>query len=528
MRSIAPLLVVCFFTAAFAASNVVVHRMAQYDLPTIGAFGSRSSALSLSLSPFTFLDADRDVTVDFFTNLTKPGLRVKGYLFLVPSTISSASRALWKQFEPILLQKNTSFPIYFALETPELRQVYDAVHTGDHTFEKHVFSVRGSPQAVGSPKTVNIQGWLRGSGSVDLPTIVLAAHYDSFGLVPGMSVGADRPTSGVTALLEISRVLSRIFGEERSRPAYNVLFLLCGGSTLNYAGIQQWAESQRIAKLESVLLLDGIADGSLHVRTVDSTAPRHLTESLSAIAKKMGVQLSMEKTPMPTFPARKEEDTPAPSRGVAPQPTVFFQNMEEALLAALPEDSRSTSEIVVLSGFPSSPNSSLPAFLSRADFLDTESDVSLISRNTHMILEALIRQIWPNAASLIEASDAVPTFHISEEALASWQAFLSGPSGAGRVSPFVDAHHPALVAITKNMGETLRDVTLQAVATPRSVLFFGPLSRTGSIDLARPYAFHVIVALCVIAYNAAIFCGFKFLPSLSVVRRLFAQKAGKQ
>ena len=63
-------------------------------------------------------------------------------------------------------------------------------------------------------------------------------------LLQGLSYGADSNGSGVTALLELMRIFSRLFNTS-SRPHYNIGFLLSGSGKLNYFGTKKWLEEMK-------------------------------------------------------------------------------------------------------------------------------------------------------------------------------------------------------------------------------------------------------------------------------------------
>lgn len=59
-----------------------------------------------------------------------------------------------------------------------------------------------------------------------------------------MSFGADSNASGVAILLEIARLFSTLYSTSRSRPQYNLVFIVTGAGKLNYQGSKKWLEDQ--------------------------------------------------------------------------------------------------------------------------------------------------------------------------------------------------------------------------------------------------------------------------------------------
>jgi hypothetical protein len=120
-----------------------------------------------------------------------------------------------------------------------------------------------------------------------LPTVALVAHYDTFGIAPvsttsllrslffplnlflpilqGLSTGANSNAGGVVALLELARLFSKLYTTQKSPPSYNLLFVITGGSRLNFAGSRNWlntVEPRVLESLEFVLCLDTILGAS--------------------------------------------------------------------------------------------------------------------------------------------------------------------------------------------------------------------------------------------------------------------------
>ena len=64
---------------------------------------------------------------------------------------------------------------------------------------------------------VSASGRLTGaSGEDQLPTILVVAHYDAAAGAPGLSTGADSNGSGVSILLELSRLFSTLYTSSRN------------------------------------------------------------------------------------------------------------------------------------------------------------------------------------------------------------------------------------------------------------------------------------------------------------------------
>jgi hypothetical protein len=77
---------------------------------------------------------------------------------------------------------------------------------------------------------------------LQLPTVAVVAHYDTLGAAVDLATGA-KDGAGLAAVLELARLFSRLYSQPRNRVAVNFLFVVTGGSKLNYAGTDQWLKS---------------------------------------------------------------------------------------------------------------------------------------------------------------------------------------------------------------------------------------------------------------------------------------------
>ena len=57
---------------------------------------------------------------------------------------------------------------------------------------------------------------VREDGSAN-PVIAIVAYYDTFGIAPGLAVGADTNGSGLVSLLELLRLFSRLYKDARTQ-----------------------------------------------------------------------------------------------------------------------------------------------------------------------------------------------------------------------------------------------------------------------------------------------------------------------
>ncbi|XP_076604691.1 BOS complex subunit ncln [Chaetodon auriga] len=198
-------------------------------------------------------------------------------LILLPKNISSVPHESVQSFmlsESEALRKETLMPVYVAPEDEQLLYMYEEVKQAAATRTSSIFirvlrsmvtatafqilvSNNVPIKAITDNNLVTLEGVLPGAGE-DAPTIVITAHYDSYGLAPWLSYGADSNGSGVTILLELARLFQKLFSSSSTRPPYNLMFSLTGGGKYNFLGTKRWIE-ENLDHAESSLLHDNVA-----------------------------------------------------------------------------------------------------------------------------------------------------------------------------------------------------------------------------------------------------------------------------
>uniref|UniRef100_A0AAQ6A761 BOS complex subunit NCLN n=1 Tax=Amphiprion ocellaris TaxID=80972 RepID=A0AAQ6A761_AMPOC len=170
-------------------------------------------------------------------------------LILLPKNISGISHDTLQSFmvsESEALQKETLMPVYVAPEDEQLLYMYEEVKQAAATRTSSIFV-----------RDIFHFPILPGAGE-DIPTIVITAHYDSYGLAPWLSYGADSNGSGVTILLELARLFQKLYSSSSTRPQYHLMFSLTGGGKYNFQGTKRWIE-ENLDHAESSLLHDNVA-----------------------------------------------------------------------------------------------------------------------------------------------------------------------------------------------------------------------------------------------------------------------------
>ncbi|KAK1901460.1 Nicalin-1 [Dissostichus eleginoides] len=198
-------------------------------------------------------------------------------LILLPTNISAVPYDSIQSFmvsESEVLLKEILIPVYVAPEDEKLLIMYEEVKQAAATRTLSIFvrvlrsmvtatafqmSLSNTAAIKSSTDTTftTLEGVLPGAEE-DAPTIVITAHYDSYGLAPWLSYGADSNGSGVTILLELVRLFQKLFSSPGTKPPFNLMFSLTGGGKYNFLGTKRWIEDN-LDHAESSLLHDNVA-----------------------------------------------------------------------------------------------------------------------------------------------------------------------------------------------------------------------------------------------------------------------------
>lgn len=296
-----------------AAHEFPSYRMQHFDLHGV-AHGCRSAPVSLEARPLqswgsSAPSSQRHCLVaplaSVSSQLLRDALGVSGtgiapragaLLLILPpkGSLTSEDKQKIMETEEALLWGHgaISIPVYFAYHSPQLVSIVEDISSSflvDSRPRSAAQALLNSVSANGyqvsvssgqaSPMTnvyvANIQGKLPGYGLEDkLPTIAIVAHYDSFGVAPELSFGADSNASGVALLLELARLFSHLYSQSRSHPHVNLLFLLSSAGKFNFQGSKRWLEDHLDAS-DSTLLQDSLFVLCLDTLGSSSTNSNH-------------------------------------------------------------------------------------------------------------------------------------------------------------------------------------------------------------------------------------------------------------
>ncbi|XP_069784162.1 BOS complex subunit ncln isoform X2 [Narcine bancroftii] len=410
-------------------------------------------------------------------------------VIILPQNMSIMPQDVIQQFmeiEPELLATETIVPVYFALEDDELLTIHEQTYSASvsqgtasaaevllHTATANGFQMVTSgaqSKAISDWSITSLEGRLTGLGGEDLPTIVIVAHYDSFGVAPWLSYGADCNGSGVAALLELARLFSRLYTYKRTHAGYNIMFFVSGGGKFNYQGTKRW--------LEDNLDHTGGGDDSLYLHV--SKPPKEAT---------------------PQYAFLKELETVTSNRF----PEVKFSMIHKKINLA--EDMLAWEhERFGIRRFPAFTVSRLESHRNslRTSIMDMRSqiDIRKLYRNTKVIAEALARVIY----NLTEkgAPENLQIFteqmQLQEDQLSSVLDWLTAQP---RAAQLIDKDSTLISTLEYHMNRYLKDVKRHYVKADKrdpEFLFYDQLKQTMNAYRVKPAIFDLLLALCIAAY----------------------------
>ncbi|XP_066514597.1 BOS complex subunit ncln isoform X3 [Hoplias malabaricus] len=533
---------------AEAAHEFTVYRMQQYDLQGQN-YGSRNAILNTEARTVEAEVLSRRCVMmrlaDFSFDKYQKALRQSAgaVVIILPKNMSTMPQDIvqFMELEPELLTTETIVPVYFALEDDELLSIYTQTQASSssqgsssaaevllHSATANGFQMVTSgaqSKAVSDWAITSLEGRLAGVGGEDLPTIVVVAHYDSFGVAPWLSYGADSNGSGVAVLLELARLFSRLYSHKRTHAGYNLLFFLSGGGKFNYQGTKRWLEDH-LDHTESSLLQDNVAF-VLCLDTLGSGDSLHLHVS------------KPPKEGSPQYALLKELQTVVSEQ----YPDVKFSmvhkkiNLADDMLAweherfgirRLPAFTLSR-----LESHRSATRTSIMDMRSVSCCLDETTagphvDLKKLSRNTKLIAEALARVIYNLTEKGTNGDLEIFTeqMQVQEEQLASLVDWLTTQP---RAAQLVDKDSTVVSTLEYYLGRYLKDVKRHLVRADKrdpEFVFYDQLKQTMNAYRVKPAIFDLLLALCISVYLGVVYLAVQHFGFLySILRRVTAPRA---
>ncbi|XP_076069366.1 BOS complex subunit NCLN [Oratosquilla oratoria] len=526
-----PILIMISPMPVDAAAEFTVYRLQQYDIHG-SPHGSRNSLVNVEARTLDASALGRRCVLARLTDLTPAHYHrlisqgASALLVLLPPELKSLSeeqRKLVHDVEAAMLETETSLAVYFTTETEEMTEIYESVRTAANTDSAgsaaaalagslsssgYQVLVSGSQSKVTTDLSIaNIQGKLSGHGVEEqLPTIVLVAHYDAFGAAPELSFGGDSNGSGVVVLLELARLLHRLYSSHRTRPRINVAFLLSAGGYINYQGSKRFLEdhldatdSALLSETHFALCLDTLANGDtlhLHVskKPKETSAGHNFFQALEEAGASLGRKVVMVHKKI-----NLQEDTQA-------------WEHEKFSMRRLPA--------FTLSRLPSHRTGE------RGSVLDTHNvvDVASLTANTQIVSQALLKHIYnASVEDLLDNGLAV-----KEENIRSWLELVSSQPRSpqllsGKSNPFVGNLHHVLSRFTSEAKVT----HIRADKRDPEWAFYDVTKAVMSAYSVKPAAFDFVLTLAIIAYLGVIYAFLQYFPLMYnlMVRLLAPQKS---
>nr|XP_020649849.1 nicalin isoform X2 [Pogona vitticeps] len=496
---------------ASAAHEFTVYRMQQYELGG-QAYGTRNAVLNTEART---VEADvlsrRCVMmrlVDFSYEQYQKALRQSAgaVVIILPQSMSSVPQDVIRQFmeiEPEMLAMETIVPVYFAKEDDELLSIYEQTQAASasqgsasaaevllHTATANGFQLVTSgaqSKAVSDWPITSVEGRLTGLGGEDLPTIVIVAHYDSFGVAPWLSHGADSNASGVAVLLELARLFSRLYTYKRTHAGYNLLFFASGGGKFNYQGTKRWLEDN-LDHTDSSLLQDNVA----------------FVLCLDTLGRGNSLHLHVSKPPKEgtlQHAFLKELEMVVANQF----PEVRFSMVHKKINLA--EDMLAWEhERFAIRRLPSFTVSHLESHRDtlRNSIMDVREQVDpkILTRNTRIITEALTRVIYNLTEKGLPANLQIFTeqMQIQQEQM---EAVMDWLTSQPRAAQLVDKDSPFLSTLEYYMSRSLKDVKQHHVKADKrdpEFVIYDQLKQVMNAYRVKPAIFDLLLALCIAAY----------------------------
>ncbi|KAM6331777.1 BOS complex subunit NCLN isoform 2-T3 [Alca torda] len=495
---------------AEAAHEFTVYRMQQYELGG-QPYGTRSAVLNTEART---VEADvlsrRCVMmrlVDFSYEQYQKALRQSAgaVVIILPRSISSVPQDVVRQFmeiEPEMLAMETIVPVYFAVEDEELLSIYEQTRAASasqgsasaaevllHTATANGFQMVTSgaqSKAINDWLIPSVEGRLTGLGGEDLPTVVIVAHYDSFGVAPWLSHGADSNGSGISVLLELARLFSRLYTYRRTHAGYNLLFFASGGGKFNYQGTKRWLEDN-LDHTDSSLLQDNVAfvlcldtlgrGNSLHLHV--SKPPKEGTLQHAFLRE-------LEMVVASQFPEVKFSMV---HKKINLAEDMLAWEHERFAIRRLPA--------FTISHLESHRDSLRNSIMDRRARIDTKA----LIRNTRIIAEALTRVIYNLTDKGAPADLQIFTDQmIQQEQLESVMDWLSSQP---RAAQLIDKDSTFLNTLEYYMGRYLKDVKQHHVKADKrdpEFVFYDQLKQVMNAYRVKPAIFDLLLAVCIAAY----------------------------
>uniref|UniRef100_A0AAQ5XWA9 Nicalin n=1 Tax=Amphiprion ocellaris TaxID=80972 RepID=A0AAQ5XWA9_AMPOC len=523
---------------AEAAHEFTVYRMQQYDLQG-QPYGTRNAILNTEARTVEAEVLSRRCVImrlaDFSYDKYQKALRQSAgaVVIILPKNMSAVPQDIVQQFmelEPEMLATETIVPVYFAMEDDELMSIYTQTLTSSssqgslsaaevllHTATANGFQMVTSgaqSKAINDWAITSLEGRLAGVGGEDLPTIVVVAHYDSFGVAPWLSYGADSNGSGVSMLLELARLFSKLYTYKRTHAAYNLLFFVSGGGKFNYQGTKRWLEDN-LDHTDSSLLQDNVA----------------FVLCLDTLGNGDSLHLHVSKPPKegtPQYALLKELEMVVMSQ----YPEVKFSMVHKKINLA--DDMLAWEhERFGIRRLPAFTLSHLPShrLAQRSSIMDVRSVSPSSPRQEHQSggRSSGEGHLQPHRKGTYRGSKLHRYLPSCCPHLRHLSAVVDWLTAQPRAAQLVDKDSSVVSTLEYHLGRYLKDVKRHYVKADKrdpEFVFYDQLKQTMNAYRVKPAIFDLLLAVCIAAYLGMMYLAIQNFGVLyGVVRRITQPKA---
>ena len=249
----------------------------QYSsLNYIGAYYKDDNLRKISIVPLRELKALSEIE-----SILKSS--ANAVLFIIPNPpYSSTFEALINQMQ-IYLSENAFFiPVYFSYENSDITKIISELESeykiAQGEQKKTILDTLGFNKnylhfslSLKEPKKKEVLHLENFSGFLEVgsqngapnPIIAIVTYYDSFGVVSDLPSGVNSNGSGVIAMMELIRILSKFYENYESVIKYDILFVMTSAGNLNFEGTRNYLETLEPSisdNLQYVLCLDSIGE----------------------------------------------------------------------------------------------------------------------------------------------------------------------------------------------------------------------------------------------------------------------------
>lgn len=494
-----------------ASHEFPVCRMYQYDLHGV-PHGCRKAPISLAARSLNGSLTSRHCVLTNALDLTPSTFQSIKYkagalIVMLPEKINELTEKEKQHIinleESMLYGPETMIPVYFATWHPDLQAIIDDIGNEFFSNEKtssaakamfHSISASGyqvvvtTSQALAKTdvKVATLHGKLTGAGAEEkLPTIALVTYYDSMGVAPELAFGADSNASGVAMLLEIARLFSALYSTSRSRPQYNLVFIVTGAGKLNYQGSKKWLEDQ-LDGLEGSIIQD--AAYVICVDTVSASNNLYVHVSKPPKENSSGALFYEKLKTVSEFWNATNIEGVHKKINLAEE-TLAWEH-ERYSIRRLPAATLSTLK-----------NHDDPSKTTVLDVMK-EGQIDRLYKHTRVVAEALARHIYNLSSSQIFKEP----LDVSKESLSLWFTYLSSQP---RAAPLLADKHNLLVSTLKEaMTRYLGDVKVTLLTPDKrdpEFVFYDVTKATLNVYSVKPAVFDLFLTIAIVIYLGVLY-----------------------